>query len=502
MNTLEPCQDKSHLLLHRLCPKRLWLNQYRPELKQDDSAADVRMANGNQLAKLARTLHPGGVLIDGKNLSSAIEDTAKALQGKMRPIYGATFVHHGVKVQADLLLPERCGYRLVVVSPLDKAKPYYVEDAAIQTWVIHNAGLDIRRVVIAHVNTSFIYTGSIDQRMFVGGGEELDCPGVGEYGGLLAHVNVSEQVEAWVSKVPKWIRAMHKTLKGDEPKIAPGKHCIKPFTCPFQSYCSPEVSSYPVDELNDKALVTKLRAAGYSDLRKVPKSRLSKTKHLRIRRATKTGRAVLEPKAAKILANVDYPRYYLSFGTIQFAVPIWSSTGAYMELPVQWACHIEDKAGGIRHMAYLATDTGNPQREFAEKLIHCLRGHGPVFVYHQTFEAYLLLGLTTILFDLAPALNSIIQRMVALLPIAQKHYYHRDMHGSWLIKNVLPTIAPELAYDDLALTNSDRVSLAHIKINDPATSASERQRLRQNLLDYRARESLALVRLAHYFQGK
>ena len=38
---------------------------------------------------------------------------------------------------------------------------------------------------------------------------------------------------------------------------------------------------------------------------------------------------------------------------------------------------------------------------------------------------------------------------VDLLPVATKYYYHPDQHGSWSIKKVLPTIAPELSYDTL-----------------------------------------------------
>lgn len=493
--------SKSRLLLHRQCPKRLWLNQFRPELKQDDDVAEARMASGNRLGEVARCLHPGGVLIDGENLSHAIEATVQVLKGRKRPIYEATFAHKDVLVRADLLLPVRGGYRLVEVKSSSKVKPYHVEDAAIQAWVIRNAGLDIKHVELAHVNTGFVYTGSSGQRMFVGGGHELDCPGVGEYAGLLAHEEVSEQVEELAGKVPKWISAARKTLKGVEPEIAPGEQCSKPFACPFQAYCIPEVSGYPLEVLKDKALVAELHTAGYTDLRKVPKSRLSKPKHLRLWQATKTGRAMLEPAAAEALAGLPYPRYYLDFETIQFTVPIWLGTRAYQQLPFQWSCHIEDKSGGFRHAEYLAEDASDPRREFTETLIRTLRSRGPVFVYNQAFEATRLLELTTIFQDLTPALEAIIKRMVDLLPLAREHYYHRDMRGSWSIKAVLPTIAPELAYDDLTVADGGMASLAFARFMEAKTTG-ERRTLRQNLLAYCRRDTLAMVRLAHYFQGR
>lgn len=124
-----------------------------------------------------------------------------------------------------------------------------------------------------------------------------------------------------------------------------------------------------------------------------------------------------------------------------------------------------------------------------------------MFVYSQAFEATRLSELTTIFQDLAPALEAIIKRMVDLLPLAREHYYHRDMRGSWSIKAVLPTIAPELAYDDLAVADGGMASLAFARFME-AKTASERRTLRQNLLAYCRRDTLAMVRLAHYFQGR
>ena len=47
-------------------------------------------------------------------------------------------------------------------------------------------------------------------------------------------------------------------------------------------------------------------------------------------------------------------------------------------------------------------------------------------------------------------MHALAGRMVDLLPIAQENYYHPAMKGSWSIKAVLPTIAPELNYQGLA----------------------------------------------------
>ena len=46
----------------------------------------------------------------------------------------------------------------------------------------------------------------------------------------------------------------------------------------------------------------------------------------------------------------------------------------------------------------------------------------------------------------AVELHAIADRLVDLLPIARANYYHPAQKGSWSIKAVLPTIAPDLDY--------------------------------------------------------
>ena len=70
------------------------------------------------------------------------------------------------------------------------------------------------------------------------------------------------------------------------------------------------------------------------------------------------------------------------------------------------------------------------------------------------------------------------------------------MRGSWSIKAVLPTIAPELSYDNLAVSGGDDVQTVYLQAIRAETSDTEREVLRKNLLDYCERDTLAMVRLA------
>jgi hypothetical protein len=123
-------------------------------------------------------------------------------------------------------------------------------------------------------------------------------------------------------------------------------------------------------------------------------------------------------------------------------------------------------------------------------------------VYNAGFESGRLRELAGDFSDLALALDAISSRMVDLLPIARNHYYHREMRGSWSLKAVLPTIAPELAYYDLDVADGGMAQEAYLEMIHPKTSPVRAKKLRHDLLVYCERDTWALVRLAHFFQNR
>lgn len=482
--------SKSRLLQYIQCPKRLWLSINRPELAEEDGGVTARLSAGNVVGEVARVLYPEGVLIETSDAKQALADTAAALTGKRRPVFEAAFASSGVLVRADLLLPARGGYRLVEVKSSTKVKEYHLADAAIQSWVATQAGLAVKRVEIAHINGAFVYAGN------------------GDYKGLFTHANITDEVNALNKEVRKWVKGAKTTLDGKEPKIDPDDKCDNPFPCPFLAYCEPaqDKNIFPLEFLphkgGGKAIAAELRAKGYDDLRKVPGKLIDSAFLKRIWRVTKSGKPELAPEAGEALAALPFPRYYLDFETIDFAVPIWSGTRPYRQLPFQWSCHVERKNGTVEHKEFLAGDSSDPRRAFTETLIATLKTRGPVLVYNAGFESGRLKELAEDFPDLAKDIEAIRNRIVDLLPLARNHYYHRDLRGSWSLKAVLPTIAPELSYDNLEVANGGMAQEAYLELLHAETPVGRSAKLRNNLLAYCERDTWALVRLAHFFEGR
>lgn len=135
-------------------------------------------------------------------------------------------------------------------------------------------------------------------------------------------------------------------------------------------------------------------------------------------------------------------------------------------------------------------------RPFAETLLRALGRRGPILVYNQSFEASRVRELAGMFPDIADGLLALVERMVDLLPITRDHYYHPAMMGSWSIKAVLPTIAPELNYENLEdVADGGQAQLAYLEATHPGTSTPRRAALEKALRRYCARDTLAMVRL-------
>lgn len=477
--------SKSKILLHRQCPKRLWLQAYKPELAEIDPTAEARFRDGNKVGEVARQLYPGGDFIDTLNRKEALERTASALAEGNKPIFEAAFLHEDVLVRADLLVPEDKGYRLVEVKSSTSVKDYHLEDITVQSWVMQQAGLKPSRCMVAHIDNSFVY------------------PGGSDYQGLLKEEPVDAEIRGLIGYVPDWVAAAHKTLQStEEPAIQPGDQCSEPFACDFISYCSPPETDveYPVEILPyGKKMAEQLRGEGYRDLREVPVEKLSNPKHIRVHRVSSTGVAELDAEATEAVRSLPYPRCYLDFETIAFAVPIWAGTSPYKQLPFQWSCHIEQADGSITHEEFLDITGNDPRRAFAESLIKALGTEGPIIVYNAPFEGSRMKELADAFPDLSSQLLAAVDRLFDLLPLARNHYYHPAMKGSWSIKAVLPTIAPELDYSNLTVAHGGMAQDAYLDLIGDEIPIAEKAALRKALLAYCEQDTLAMVKVQRKF---
>ena len=166
----------------------------------------------------------------------------------------------------------------------------------------------------------------------------------------------------------------------------------------------------------------------------------------------------------------------------------------YDQIPFQWSCHLEGADGSLSHHEFLDTSGADPRRAFAEALLAASGAGGPILVYNQSFEKRVIRELAEHLPAQRAALLALLPRIVDLLPIVKRNYYHPDMRGSWSIKSVLPCLVPELSYAGLGeVRDGTQAQQAYFDLISGERAAPAAARLRQDLLDYCRLDTWAML---------
>jgi hypothetical protein len=475
--------SKSRITLFEQCPKRLWLSVHRPELAEESAGVRAGFADGHRVGDLACSLYPEGAMISAElGLGKAVDDTAALLaSGWDKPVFEATFAHIGVLVRVDLLLPQPGGWHVAEVKNTAGVKEYHLGDLATQLWVMRGAGVPVTSAAIRHLDRAFTLTRE------------------GDYAGLFVDTHVHHQIEPIIGTRGDVVAGARDALAGEEPAREMGAHCDAPFACSFKGYCGRELSpapQWPVTLLPDakgKQIARQWLGQGVDDLIQVPAEAMPNTKLARIHAATISGNAWHDRDAIRAaVAGWAFPRVFLDFESIQFAIPRWLGTRPFAQVPFQFSAHIEEQDDAVGHVAFLSTDGSDPRRACAEALV-ALPDQGAVIAWNASFERSCLTGLAAIFPDLAPTLTNLANRLVDPLPIVRRHYYHRDMLGSWSLKAVLPTLAA-VGYEDLVEVKSGTDAQAgYLEAIDPATDSARAAALREALLDYCKRDTEAMM---------
>ena len=480
--------SKSRVMAALQCERRLWLEVHQPGLARVSASTQAAFSQGHAVGELAQELysavHGAGHLLeyDG-GLGAAVTRTAQLLAdpADTRPIYEATFQHQGILVRLDVLLRYPAGAQAIEVKSSTSLKPEHLTDCAIQAWVARGAGLEFRRMALAHIDNQFVYQGN------------------GDYRGLLVEQDVTREVMALQARVPEWLAAAQAAAAGArEPTVAPGKRCVTPYECAFMQHCWPGEVAYPVQSLGgDRELLGSLVTAGYRDLREVPAEGLTRADHQRIQAVTRSGVPQLDPAVGDFVRGLEFPRYFLDFETIGPAVPLFPGTRPYEALPFQFSCHLVAADGRTEHRRFLNLSGADPSRGCAEALLAALDEAGPVLVY-TGYEQRVIAALAVRFPDLSPRLGLVGARVVDLHPVTRRHFYHPAMQGSWSLKRILPVLAPDLSYGAGELQDGNAASAAWFEARRPETTAERRAVLAAELTRYCALDTEGLLRLSRY----
>lgn len=480
-----PRLSKSKYLSGLQCLKRVYLEIHHPQLATaPDASTQAILDMGTEIGELARRRFPGGVLVMAghRQREASLAHTAELVQDPtVSAIFEGAFFHDGVLVRVDIL--ERVlsqegispSWRLIEVKSSTRVKDVHLDDLAIQSQVLLGAGLSLTATCLMHINTGYVYEeGEVDLAK------------------LFTIQDVTEAVTRRRAEVFGQVAAMKTVLlQSQPPTIEPDHHCHSPYECPFWNHCTKDKPARWIYHLpGSKHVVGRLVEQGIATIDDIPAG----TTLSLVQRRVKENVEWISAKLGPALRSVQYPVHHLDFETVMLAVPRFPSTRPYQSIPVQWSNHIEQESGELVHQEFLHGDPTEPRKRWAETLIESLGQRGSICVY-SAYEEAMMKQLVEAFPEFRSAFKSIIKRLWDLHPIIKDHYYHPAFQGSYSIKSVLPAVVPLMGYEDLTIREGGQVASEYYRMVFVETDWIEQTTIREALLRYCARDTIAMVEL-------
>ena len=448
------------------------------------SAQQALFDSGNTVGALARGLFPGGLLINLFAHNRALATTRAALSNDfVSSIYEAAFTFDDIRTRVDLLKQVHSNvFILGEVKSTTRVKREHIPDAAVQVYVAEGSGIKIRNIYLIHLDNTYVFQGEE---------YELDK--------LFHREDITSKVRSYIARsLSSDLKRMRDALAQDDvPAIDIGRHCTRPYECPFFSYCRQGLPDHHVEQLPGARadLLDALKAAGIIDIADIFSGFPGLTRlQNRVRDGVASGEPYVGRKLATTLSGLEYPLRYLDFEAFSPALPYYPGTRPYQVIPFQWSMHVQESDGSLEHLEFLHEGTDDPRPGFITSLLGAAGTSGSIVTY-SAYETTRLKQLANEFPENADGLLALIPRIFDLLKVIRAHYYHPEFHGGFSLKSVLPVLVPELGYEDLEITDGSIASIAFAQMIDPNDRKFDKDRIRFALLEYCRRDTEAMVRV-------
>jgi hypothetical protein len=480
-----PKLSKSRFLSGQQCHLRLWYSCFNRDLASPVSPAQQAIFDtGHKVGELATRLYPEGVLIREDHLhhEEAVQTTKKAIQDpNVRSIYEAAFFYDDIRIRVDILERLDNGqWNLIEVKSSTSVKDVHLPDVAIQYYVLQGSGLDINRTFLLFINNQYVYDGN-----------NLDIEN------FFSSFDVTKQALSLQNEITLRIAEQKEMLRApNAPVIQPSRHCSSPYSCDFMDYCTKDMPEHWVMNLYgiSQNKLDELTGMNIQDIREIPDSYYLTELQERMKRCVNNNDEHISRRLHAQLENVEYPIHFLDFETVNPAVPRYKNTRPYQIIPFQWSDHILYKDGTLEHKEYLGDNDKDPREDFVRTLLDALNKKGTIFIY-TTYEKGIITRLAEHFPQFRNDLLLIPKRFKDLCAIVRNNFYHPGFHGSFSLKSVLPTFDPDMDYEKLAIQEGNQASFEFLRMIEPSATPKEKQRIKQELLEYCGYDTLAMVKI-------
>lgn len=483
--------SKSRFLSGSQCEKKLYFDVYRKELKPVVSSAQQQLFDtGHRIGALAQSVFGGGFDATPANIKDYdvwLNNTKDALANGLSTIYEAAFSHDGLFAALDIL-HHRDGERWAIeVKSSSDIKEYHLIDAAFQFRVMEGCGVRPDRFFIMHIDSKYTLNGVLEPER------------------LLKLIDITDKVIDCRDETSTKLASLKSMLDAKlEPAVSIGTHCGKPFVCEYQHHCWKDVPQDNIFKLPriDKKKAWELYSLGITHINELTDEHgLSANQQISVSSFKSGASHIDKPAINGFLNNLCYPLSFLDFETIIPSIPILQGTKPFQQLPFQYSLHVihgtdaePECYGFLSEEGHFRSNSNiDPLEVLVQSMLHDLPKNGSILAYNMKFEKGIVASLANRFPSYADFLADVSERMVDLLDVFSKGWYHLpEMYYSSSIKVVLPAIAPEFNYDDLEVGNGMDASRGYQRLID-GTFDGDTDKFRNDLIAYCKRDTEGMV---------
>jgi hypothetical protein len=474
--------SKSQFIRGLQCHKSLWFYKNRPELRTPpDDFQQAIFDMGTEVGLFARGLFPGGkeIRYENSTFQQKIQQTLQFIQDGSKTIYEATFLYDDIIVMVDILHKGDKGWELYEVKSSTSLKEEYLNDVSIQYYVLSGSALAVSQASLVNINNEYVRKGDVESAQ------------------LFNINNLTKEVIQNQKFVADEISNMRSMLKRACPKVDIGPQCSSPYECDFIDHCWADIPEKSVFDLKEKGIDKfDYYYRGIVTFADLDLDELNYKQRMQVE-AELNDTTNIDVKGIKeFLNNLYYPLFFLDFETFMSPIPHYDGTRPYQPIPFQYSIHyLKSNRTKLKHYEFLADVNMDPREKIATNLTSLIPEDACIITYNSSFEKTRIKDLAEQFPHLTDKLMDIHDRIIDLMPTFRKrHYYTKEMEGSYSMKAVLPALVPDLSYAGMSVCNGSDAMNVYSSLH-LIKDENEVQKIRKDLLKYCRLDTLGMVRI-------
>ena len=543
-----PLLSKNQFLKGRRCPNLLWYSIHQPDqIAQPSIISKAKVRQGRMVAHVAQDLFPNGYRFQrtlqaedvsnsnraGKFYNLHDPDLPKDIRDKLNPSNGIPLLEVPITdgkscMFADILVPVESSnqpkssqsdsspsessqeqrWDLVEIKSAIGLKREHYADVAYQSVILKNAGFSIRNYYIYYINNNYVRGKKVNlKRLFKREKVNLKIqkltPRIEE--DIASYQRILTLTEPPRQSAGKPEQDENRSREINLPEKVLNRHCQKPVYCPLQPVCWPDLKHADILNLHrGRQLAMELMEKGFHSLSELTDtSMLSEHQRIQYQCEKNQEEHLNVEEIRKFLKQLRYPLYYLDLEAFQSIVPLYENTKAFDQIPFQFSLHIQQTEGGpVEHTSFLHRSDQDPRAPFLHALVENIGPDGTILAYNAEFEMQRFDFVSKQVPEHRKWAQQAITRFIDLYqPFRNFHYYHYNQNGSVSMKNVLLAMTGK-SYGDMTIKDGLTASQEYSRITFGEVSEEEKDRVRQQLLDYCNLDTEAMVEIIRTLQEK